>query len=84
MTASQYSYLGGFDGTSNVLAGKKFGIPISGTMAHSFVTSYRNLDQVEEFELNGIKFKENVLNIRKKLDFDNTQDGELASFIAYA
>lgn len=42
--ASQYAYLGGFHGSSNVLAGIKFGIPISGTMAHSFVTSYHSLD----------------------------------------
>ncbi|KRM93384.1 nicotinate phosphoribosyltransferase [Lentilactobacillus senioris DSM 24302 = JCM 17472] len=32
--------IGGFDATSNVLAGKKFGIPISGTHAHSMVEAY--------------------------------------------
>ena len=40
ITASKYSYLGGFDGTSNVYAGYRFGIPISGTHAHSFVMSF--------------------------------------------
>lgn len=32
--------IGGFDGTSNVMAGRDFGIPISGTMAHAFIQSY--------------------------------------------
>lgn len=36
------AYIGGFDATSNVLAGKLFGIPISGTHAHALVQTYRN------------------------------------------
>lgn len=32
--------IGGFNGTSNVLAGAKFGMPILGTMAHSWVMSF--------------------------------------------
>ena len=36
------SYMVGFAGTSNVLAGAKYGIPTFGTMAHSFVTSYES------------------------------------------
>ncbi|WP_120270367.1 nicotinate phosphoribosyltransferase [Companilactobacillus allii] len=39
---SRASYIGGFDATSNVLAGKLFGIPISGTHAHALVQTYRN------------------------------------------
>jgi len=37
MQVARSTYISGFTGTSNVLAGKKYGIPVSGTMAHSFV-----------------------------------------------
>jgi nicotinate phosphoribosyltransferase len=40
MKVARASFIGGFIGTSNVLAGKQFGIPVYGTMAHSFITSY--------------------------------------------
>jgi len=38
--ASKAAVVGGFDATSNVRTGRDFNIPISGTMAHSFVQSY--------------------------------------------
>lgn len=37
---ARVSYLAGFDGTSNVHAGTRHGIPLRGTMAHSFVMSF--------------------------------------------
>lgn len=40
LLAARASYLGGFDATATVLAGARFGIPLSGTMAHSFVQSF--------------------------------------------
>src|SRR6185437_4658573 len=48
LTASRAAYIGGCAGTSNVLAGKLFGIPIKGTHAHSWVMSFEN--EPEAFE----------------------------------
>lgn len=45
--AARAAYLGGADSTSNVEAGRRFGIPVSGTMAHSFVQAYA--DEVAAF-----------------------------------
>ncbi len=40
LLAAYASYVGGFNATSNVLAGKMYGIPVIGTMAHSWVQSF--------------------------------------------
>ncbi len=40
LVAARSSYLAGFIGTSNVLAGRRYGIPLYGTMAHSYVMAH--------------------------------------------
>ena len=40
--ASRAAYLGGADATSNVLAGQRFGIPVKGTHAHSWVMAFED------------------------------------------
>ncbi|MCS7246351.1 MAG: nicotinate phosphoribosyltransferase [Thermomicrobium sp.] len=40
LAAARAAYLAGFAATSNVLAGARYGIPVSGTVAHSFIESF--------------------------------------------
>jgi nicotinate phosphoribosyltransferase len=40
MKVARASYIAGFSDTSNVLAGVTYSIPLSGTMAHSYISSY--------------------------------------------
>ena len=45
LLAARAAYLAGFGATATVEAGRRFGIPLSGTMAHSFVLAHeRELD----------------------------------------
>jgi nicotinate phosphoribosyltransferase len=46
--SARASYLAGFAGAANVLAGEKYGVPIVGTMAHSFVQVHDNETQAFE------------------------------------
>ena len=48
LKVARSSYISGFIGTSNLLAGKQFGIPVVGTVAHSFVMSHHT--EREAFE----------------------------------
>jgi nicotinate phosphoribosyltransferase len=50
MKAARCSYLAGCGGTSNVLAGMRYGIPLFGTMAHSYVMFFdREIDAFRAF-----------------------------------
>ena len=48
LTASRSAYIGGCDSTSNILAGKLFGIPVKGTHSHSWVMVFE--DELESFQ----------------------------------
>lgn len=48
LLAARASYIAGFDGTATSLAAPLFGIPIHGTMAHSFIQAHN--DETQAFE----------------------------------
>ncbi len=53
------SYIGGASGTATVLAGQMFGIPVSGTMAHSWVMYYQ--DEYEAFKHYAENYPDNTV-----------------------
>src|SRR5262245_15472969 len=87
--ASHYAYVGGFDGTSNVEISADLGIPPRGTMAHSFVSSFASLKELRsrvlaEADGQTRDFVDLALKYRTDFRWEQTNEGELAAFIAYA
>ncbi|XP_074059070.1 nicotinate phosphoribosyltransferase isoform X1 [Macrotis lagotis] len=97
LTASTYSYLGGFDSSSNVLAGQLRGVPVAGTLAHSFVTSFSGSEQPQVPMLTPASGQGPPRDLstlveswlgkvceRLGLRAEETHPGERAAFVAYA
>ncbi|XP_014225980.2 nicotinate phosphoribosyltransferase-like isoform X2 [Trichogramma pretiosum] len=96
LSASKYSYIGGFDGTSNVLAGKLYQIPVSGTHAHAYIISYTSFNDLHTKMLahkdtgEEIDILELACEYRDQIATDvgaiasEASEGELAALISYA
>jgi nicotinate phosphoribosyltransferase len=59
MKAARAFYIAGVSATSNVLAGSQYGIPISGTMAHSYIEAHE--DELEAFRRFAEIYPETIL-----------------------
>ena len=84
MSASRYSFMGGCDATSNVAAGKDFGVPIRGTHAHSMVCAYTSLEDLSSRMLGDKDIVALALKYREELNYHLPSKGEMAAFIAFA
>src|SRR5262245_4360727 len=70
LAATRAAYIGGCGATSNVLAGKLFGIPVRGTHAHSWVMSFD--DELESFQAYAAAMPNNSIFL---VDTYNTLEG---------
>ncbi len=59
LKAARASFIGGFVGTSNVLAGRTYGLPVVGTMAHSYVMSFER--EIDAFRAYAKSFPESAV-----------------------
>ena len=85
LSATKYSFLGGFEGTSNVYAGMLYDIPISGTIAHSFIMSFESVDDIKGHHfIGGVDVLKRALEIRSELGWTHTNDSEFYSFVSFA
>ena len=70
LTGSRSAYIGGVTSTSNVLAGKTYGIPVAGTQAHSWVMSFDN--ELEAFRAYAKIFPEKLILLVDTYDTANS------------
>ena len=70
VTASRAAYVGGCSATSNLAAGRLYGVPVRGTHSHSWVTSYE--DELEAFRAYGKIYPANCVFL---LDTYDTIEG---------
>ncbi|MDP3038725.1 MAG: nicotinate phosphoribosyltransferase, partial [Deltaproteobacteria bacterium] len=59
LSAARASFIGGARATSNLMAGRTFGIPVRGTLAHSWVESFSS--ELESFQAYGKIYPKNCL-----------------------
>jgi nicotinate phosphoribosyltransferase len=59
LLGARAAFIGGCSSTSNVLAGQRFGIPVSGTHAHSWIKSFES--ELEAFRAYAASFPDNCL-----------------------
>jgi nicotinate phosphoribosyltransferase len=59
VSAARAAYIGGCAGTSNVLAGQLFGIPVSGTHAHGWVMAFD--DEIDAFDAYAAALPDNCI-----------------------
>jgi nicotinate phosphoribosyltransferase len=59
LLAARAAYIAGYDGTATAAAGHRYGIPVFGTMAHSFVQAFD--DETAAFEAFAESFPENAV-----------------------
>ena len=78
MKVARCSYIAGCTGTSNVLAGMKYGIPVFGTMAHSFVMSFKK--EIDSFRAFTKTFPDRSTLLIDT--FDNFRGAEKAAKVA--